>query len=56
MWNLCNYGYIVYTNGFCMYNYIFLISKNLVVTGYTNMPVIGSGYTSDGQENDARHS
>jgi hypothetical protein len=34
----------------------FLIPKNLVVTGYTNMPIIGNGYTSDGQEDDARHS
>jgi hypothetical protein len=49
MWNVCNYGHIVCMNKFCMYNYIFLIRKNLAVTGNTNVLVIGNRYTSDGQ-------
>jgi hypothetical protein len=42
-------------NEFYIYNYYFLICKNLVVTGNTDMSVIGNEYTSDGQEDDARH-
>jgi hypothetical protein len=55
MWNVCNYGCIVCMNEFRMYNYIFLIHINLVVTGITNVPVICNGYTNDRQEDCARH-
>jgi hypothetical protein len=34
--------------------YFFLIHKNLVVTGNTDMSVIGNEYTSDGRGDDAR--
>jgi hypothetical protein len=49
MWNLSNYGCFVCINEFWMYNYIFLIRKNLVVMGNTNIIVIGNEYASDGQ-------
>jgi hypothetical protein len=54
MRNVCNYGCIVYMNKFWMY--IFLVRMNLVVTGNTNMLVIGNEYTSDVQEDYACHS